>query len=182
MTFTRSTPLLLALLATLLWTLLPGGSAASQETTVVFLVRHAERGDDGAMTGSEDPHLSPAGAQRAQELALLLRDAGITHLHSTDYRRTRATAAPLARELGIEVALYEGGHLQAFARQLSAVPGRHLVVGHSDTTPALVTALGGDPHGEIEPLEYDRLYMVRAGPENTETVLFRYGDPYSTPY
>jgi len=149
---------------------------------VVFLVRHAERGDDGAMTGSEDPRLSPAGVQRAQELALLLRDAGITHLHSTDYRRTRATAAPLARDTGLEVTLYDGGNLQAFARRLSSIPGRHLVVGHSDTTPALVAALGGDPHGEIEPLEYDRLYMVRVGPEKAETVLLRYGDPYSAPY
>lgn len=87
MTVPRPTPLLLTLLATVMGSLLPGGSATSQETTVVFLVRHAERGDDGAMTGSEDPRLSQAGVQRAQELALLLRDAGITHLHSTDYSK-----------------------------------------------------------------------------------------------
>ena len=34
------------------------------------------------------------------------------------------------------------------------------MVGHSNTTPALVEALGGDPGSPIESLEYDRLYMV----------------------
>lgn len=158
--------------------ILPLSTASAQDGTLVFLVRHAERADDGAMTGSEDPHLSEAGLRRAHDLATLLRDAGITHIHSTDYRRTRETAAPLVRELGLPVAIYDTGNLEAFAQLLTSTPGRHLVVGHSNTTPALATALGGNPHGGIESMEYDRLYLLRVGPQGVETILLRFGEPY----
>ncbi len=145
---------------------------------MVFLVRHAERADDGMMTGGEDPHLSEAGEARARLLAALLADAGITHIHSTDLRRTRETAAPLAAATGLAVLVYEADDLGGFARRLMEAPGRHLVVGHSNTTPALVEALGGDPHGGIETMEYDRLYLLRLGGEGAETVLLRFGEPY----
>ncbi len=167
-------PLILPLLGSLLFAV----PASAQDETMVFLVRHAERADDGAMTGSEDPHLSRAGLDRAEVVAHLLQDAGITHVHSTHYRRTRETALPLARLLDLDVATYDADNLEVFAETLRAIPGRHLVVGHSDTTPALVSALGGHPGGEIRPLEYDRLYLLRLGPGGTETVLLRFGSPF----
>jgi len=48
------------------------------------------------------------------------------------------------------------------AAKLKATPGRHLVVGHSNTTPQLTELLGGDG-GEpiVEATEYDRLYVVK---------------------
>lgn len=146
-----------------------------QEESLVFLVRHAERADDGAMTGHEDPHLSEAGYQRARLLAEVLRDAEIQYVYSTDYIRTTETAQPAAELLGVEVRIYDPDDLGTFAATLRATPGRHLVVGHSDTTPELVSALGGDPHGEIESMEYDRLYLVRAGSSGASTVLLRFG-------
>jgi hypothetical protein len=42
---------------------------------VVYLVRHAEKTDDG-----RDPELSATGRERASELARMLRDAGISHI------------------------------------------------------------------------------------------------------
>ena len=145
---------------------------------LVFLVRHAERADDGGMAPEEDPHISPAGAERAEALARMLGNAGITHIHSTDYFRTRATAAPLAAATGLSVSVYDAGNQAAFAGELLATPGRHLVVGHSNSIPGLVTALGGDPHGAIASMEYDRLYLVSIGPAGAETVLLRFGEPF----
>jgi len=149
-----------------------------QEENIVFLVRHAERADDGQMTGQEDPHLSDAGIARAVELARMLADADLTDVYSTDFQRTRETAEPTAEAHGLTVSLYDADNLEAFADSLKTLPGRHLVVGHSNTTPQLVAELGGDPHAEMAPMEYDRLYLVSIRPSGVETVLLRFGQPY----
>lgn len=156
----------------------------AQEGTVFFLVRHAERADDGpadpAMVTdphlAQDPPLSEGGQARARLLASMLRDAGLTHIHSTSYRRTLETAAPTAEATGLTVEPYDASDLEAFSRRLRETPGRHLIVGHSNTTPALVRALGGDPGEPIEPLEYDRLYVLTLEGDAVLTVLLRFGE------
>ena len=180
---------LTSLLLLFLATSLPGVLEA-QDDTVIFLVRHAERADDApedpGMAAkpaiaqdprmmAEDPPLSQAGRARAALLATLLRDANLTHIHSTDYLRTRETARPSAEAVGVEISIYDSSDLAAFARELLTTPGTHLVVGHSNTTPELVRALGGNPGPSIQSLEYDRLYMVLPGEESSRTVLLRFG-------
>lgn len=157
----------------------PIPTASSDEASVIWLVRHAERADDG-MEAQSDPELSEAGRDRARELARLLSDAGITAVYSTPFQRTRQTAAPLAAAMGVEVQSYDPrdpGDMEAFMSRIRA-PGRHVVVGHSNTTPALVERLGGDPLSPIEELEYDRIYVVVLGPDGTATsTLLRFGAP-----
>ncbi|MHA7898825.1 MAG: SixA phosphatase family protein [Henriciella sp.] len=153
------------------------GNAPSQspETSAheIYLVRHAEK-----QTG-ENPSLTPDGARRADTLATLLADIGITHIHSTDYKRTLETAAPTAQQTGLGVQIYDPRDLNAFADQLLAIKGVHLVVGHSNTTPQLVAALGGEPGTEIdEKSEYDRLYVISVGQNGVESRLDRYGLRY----
>ena len=63
------------------------------DTVVVFVVRHTEKAKDG----SKDPDLTEAGRRRAEELASLLGQSGLTHLYSSEFRRTRETVGPLAR-------------------------------------------------------------------------------------
>jgi probable phosphoglycerate mutase len=151
--------------------------SAAQEETLIFLVRHAERADDGGMEADEDPHLSEAGFARARLLAEMLKDVGLTHVHSSDYIRTRETGGPAAEAARLEIEVYDHRALEGFAARLLATPGRHLVVGHSNTTPALAAALGGDPHQAIGHLEYDRLYLVTVGATGIDTVLLRFGEP-----
>lgn len=164
----------------LAWPFSPGLRA--QEGTVVFLVRHAERADDGMSRPSvlhpetqDDPHLSEAGHVRAALLAEMLRDVGLTHIHSTDYLRTRETAEPVAAVAGLEILTYDASDLEGLAASLRALPGRHLIVGHSNTTPELVQALGGEPGEPIESMEYDRLYILTLDVESASTVLLRFG-------
>lgn len=149
--------------------------------SLVVLVRHAEKAEAPA----NDPPLSPEGEERARALARTLADAGITRIHSSDTRRTRDTAAPLAAALGLEIELYDPRDLPGMADRLRALPGRHLVVGHSNTTDVLSGLLGGASFGEIvEAWEYDRLYFLTPQPEvpgiapgisGFETVLIRFG-------
>lgn len=149
--------------------------ATRQEPVVVYLVRHAEKADDG----TDDPPLAIAGRIRVQTLKTLFADVSLTHVHTTDWKRTRDTARPFAEEAGVELAMYDPRELETLATGIMATPGRHLVAGHSNTTPQLVAALGGDPGGEIDDLEYDRLYILVIGPgESTVTTLLRFGEPY----
>lgn len=145
----------------------------SRRPAVVFLVRHAEK--EG---GGRDPQLSAAGAARAQALANLLRDAGVEQVHTTNFLRTRQTAEPVASLLGVEPQLYDPRDLAGLAERLQSVGGRHLVVGHSNTTPDLVKRLGGDPGPHLEEAtEFDRLYIVTLSEQGrVETVRLHYGD------
>lgn len=163
---------MLAVLALLLLvgTVPARAQAGPADTVVVFLVRHAEKLDD-----SRDPPLSDVGQRRAVELARLLGDAGVSHVWSTEYQRTRATAQPLAAARGLSVRPYDANNLAGFAAELLAMPGRHLVVGHSNTTPALARALGGNGGNLIGDLEYDRLYVLTKAGNHLTTVQLRWG-------
>lgn len=145
---------------------------AKPDPLVVFVVRHAEKAE-----GGRDPVLSEQGNVRAKVLATTLSSAGIQHIHSTDYRRTMLTAFPVAQATKLKVQTYDPRKLSDFAASVRTTGGRHLVVGHSNTTPALVKLLGGDPGKPIdEQSEYDRLYVVTiASNGESSCVLIRYG-------
>ena len=88
----------------LLLACLAASPAAAQHT--IFLVRHAERADTTPGTSptmAADPDLSEAGRARAESLATALKDAKITAIYATKYKRTQQTAAPLAKALGLTV-------------------------------------------------------------------------------
>ena len=148
---------------------------AGRKRHTIFLVRHAEKTAD-----KNDPGLTQAGQARALALANRLGGEGITHIHSSDYTRTRDTAEPLAEKMGLVIQIYDPRDLPAIAAKLKATPGRHLVVGHSNTTPPLVELLGGDGGSPIvEASEYDRLYIVTTKEgEPVKSYLTRYGEPY----
>lgn len=149
-----------------------------QDPLVIFLVRHAEK-DVESM--EKDSHLTEEGYLRAAELARTLADAEIEYVHSSDFIRTRNTAAPVAVLFGLEIELYETSMLLDLADTIKARGGRHLVVGHSNTTPAMVEILGGDSGSPIvEEYEYDRLYVVSITGNKVNTVLLRYGESSSS--
>ena len=138
--------------------------AAHGESTVeIIAFRHAEK------LGGNDPGLTEQGIARAARLAEVLAAYEPTHLYSTDYARTQATIAPLAEAISIDVQSYNPRELQAFADQLRETPGVHVVSGHSNTTPQLVAALGGDPGEGISEDYYDALYVVRICGDKVKT-------------
>jgi broad specificity phosphatase PhoE len=131
----------------------------------VIVTRHAERADDGS---TRDPELSPAGRARARALADAVGRAGIESVITTQYVRTRDTAAPLAALLGLTQRVVESasGGADAHVAELRSVVLAHppgsvvLVVGHSNTVPMLVRALTGHPIADMPESEYGTLFIV----------------------
>jgi broad specificity phosphatase PhoE len=146
----------LVLLAVLL-----AAPAAARAQSVVFLVRHAERADAGMAAGkSTDPDLSDAGRARADALAAMLKDARISEVFVTALKRTHQTAAPIARLLGVTVTQIAGNDVTGLTARLKAATGNTLVVGHSNTIPAIIKALGIDEEIVIGDTEFDQLFVV----------------------
>lgn len=131
-------------------------SASAEPALTVFLVRHAEREASGA-----DPSLTEAGRARAESLAALLADAGITAIFSSEYKRTQETAAPLAKQLNLSVTVVPGKDTDALLARLRALTpgGRALIVGHSNTIPELAQRLTGVKVAELSETDFDRLYV-----------------------
>jgi phosphohistidine phosphatase SixA len=160
----------IAILLAALGMLVPDArDTAAQSPPVIYLVRHAETGG-----GGDDPALSPEGRARAARLARMLAGAGLTSVYTTDVARTRGTAGPVAEAAAVDVRTYEPTGLRELAAELRSRPGRHLVVGHSNTTPALVQLLGGDPGGPIAEDEYGRVYQLTLADDGTHTALLGY--------
>lgn len=141
--------------------------SASADAQSIILVRHAERADTvagAAPTMAADPDLSAAGVERARRLAVMLKDAGITAVHVTQFKRTQQTAAPLAAAIGVTPTVSPAAESAALVATLRAATGNVLVVGHSNTVPEIVAALGVTPVFTIGDAEYDNLLVVSLTP------------------
>jgi broad specificity phosphatase PhoE len=139
------------------------------KVTTVFLVRHAEK----AANPPEDPPLLEAGSLRAQELARILGRAGIKAIYTSQFLRTKQTAEPLARLLGVASTTVpirmsasnpreiSQDSFKEMAEKVYARAGENaLIVGHSNTVPEVIRALGGDTVPTIDEKEFDDLFVV----------------------
>lgn len=128
--------------------------AAAPAQQAVFVVRHAEK------ISESDERLTDAGRARAERLASILKDSGVTAIYSTDTERARDTAAPLAAAVGKPVRIYD--KLAPLVERLRKENAKEvvLVVGHSNTVPELLKALGYAETITIASGEYDNLFVV----------------------
>jgi len=115
-------------------------------TTTIVLVRHAEK----QLGTIEDPPLTQEGDERARQLARLFGASAplgsVQAIYATSTRRAQATAAPLAERLGLTVVTANDAPV-ALARRVRREHhgGVALVVGHSNTIPAIAAALASRP-------------------------------------
>jgi broad specificity phosphatase PhoE len=135
-------------------------AAASAQQTVI-LVRHAEL-QSAAMAGPKQVPLSEAGAARAKRLAGILKDSGIDAIYVTDFVRTNKTAEPLARELNKKLTVLPKGDPRELVERLRKNHDGQtvLLVGHTDTLPGLLKALGHPAEVRIEPDDYGNIFVV----------------------
>jgi len=136
--------------------LLALAASRAQAQKAIFVVRHAEKASDA---NEKEVPLSDQGKARADRLATMLRDAGVTAICSTDTVRTRSTAEPLARALHMTIRIYSD--VNDLASQLRREPDTvALVVGHGNTVPVFLAAFGVKEKIELGDHEYDNLFVV----------------------
>jgi len=135
-------------------------NAFAQKTTI-WLVRHAEKLTTDPT--DKNPELSAVGLERAADLAKTLQKEKITTIYTTHYRRTIATALPLATALQLTPVIYNAKDLNVIAiKALQENKGKTaLIVGHSNTLIPIIKALNCEvPFEELSDEDYDMLFKV----------------------
>lgn len=137
------------------------GEVSAQKKTVILL-RHAEK-DLSPEQNSSDPELSAAGKERAQRLIKALKKYRPFAIYSSDYKRTRATVAPLAEKYKINVQIYDPRKLNDIAAAVRGSNARRIVVvGHNTTTAALTNLLIGEKKfKDLLETEYDKIFILK---------------------
>src|SRR5438552_3804165 len=165
------------------------------EFPTLVLVRHA---DTAALP---DRPLSAAGLKRAQDLAAALRSARVTAIITTQLRRTRETAQPLAAALGLvpevinvgesalvanpapgaqfppEVVQARAAYIKILEPAVRRLPGVVLAVGHDWSVPGLIASLGGPQLANICPSVFDKLFVLTSAQGKASLIQAHYGDP-----
>lgn len=160
--------LLRTALACLVLGAMPVMAQAPAASTTVIIVRHAEK----AAEPTDDPPLTVEGQARAQALVDVVKDAGVRSIISTKTLRTRSTAAPAAAALTLLTEIAPGTPAAVATNVLTNHRGQTvLVVGHSNTVPAIIAALGAQAPAPICDAEYDNVFVVTVPPAGAASVV-----------
>ncbi len=151
----RNTALLLLMISAF------AATTAAQKKTFI-LVRHAEK-DVSANADKVDPELADEGKARAARLVKVLKKYRPGAVYSSNFKRTRDTAQPVAlwRKKGVEI--YDHKDLKAQVdRMMVSKTKRFLVVGHNSTTPALANLLiKEDKYKTLPESDYGKIWIVK---------------------
>jgi 2,3-bisphosphoglycerate-dependent phosphoglycerate mutase len=121
----------------------------------LYLIRHAEKKMD-----KDDPALTQCGKFRAKQLASILENAKIKKIYSTRYKRTMATASPLALQQKLAINSYAPNKLEQLAWQLTKDKENAVIFGHSNTTSQLAELLSQSKVDSISEKQYRGIYQV----------------------
>lgn len=158
-------------------------SSRAEPSTLVIVVRHAEKDT----SSNDDPHLTAAGRARAAALAEAIADAHVEAIITSQLLRSRETARPAAEANGVvpEVIARTSATISD-ARAVARAVRRHaghavLVVGHGETVGPLLQALGAPRIPTLCASDYSELFiLVLKGPA-ARLIRGSYGAPSATP-
>lgn len=128
-----------------------------------WVIRHAEK---DLTPGVPDAALTEAGLARAAAWAERFRAEPLAAVLCTKWRRSRETAGPIASAHGIEPTIVDADAGAAASAVRALLPGsRVVIVGHSNTIPPILDALGaGVPGLTISEDEYGGVWEVSVAP------------------
>lgn len=118
----------------------------------IYLSRHMEKAPAG-----RDPALTECGQAQAAALASLLRTKAPSVVYHTPYQRTRQTAQALRPT---PLRAYDPTDLPALQSSLVQQSGVVVVIGHSNTIPALAQQLSGQPVAALTEQDYGLVYQL----------------------
>ncbi len=132
---------------------------ATETVTTYYLIRHAEK--DISNHSDKNPNLTEIGVQRAESWANILKEISFDAVYSTNYNRTLQTAKPIAKSNNLKTSIYELSTFNLDKFKEETLGKTVLVVGHSNTTPALVnTLLGIEKYPQINESNYSNIYII----------------------
>jgi len=147
-----------------LLTLCLAGTVSAQKKLII-LVRHAEKSATGNTEdmAKGDPDLSTEGRERAERLAKAVKRYRPDVIYATEYKRTRQTAEPLAKLRHKEIQTFDPAkQADLVPLMLNGKPKRYVIVGHSNTTPALAgLLLKKDVFKPLPDTEYGVFWVIR---------------------
>jgi len=128
---------------------------------VYFVMRHLDTPE-----GERDPDLTAQGERRAALLPdFFFEDERPAAIYVSDFRRTRQTAAPLAARLGLTPIVYDPADTPALVARVRAGPLPALIVGHSNTVPDIIEALGGHRPPPLVHADFGDVWRIGVGGE-----------------
>lgn len=147
------------------------------QPSLVVLVRHGEK----QPTPADDPSLSEAGVARARALDAALANAAPSTIIVSPRKRTGETAVVVQQRVGVTptVIPLDAQHVKNVAAAVMKASGVVLVVGHSNTIPAIVNALAGTKLPDICDASYATMFLVTpaTGGGRAHVVKTMYGTP-----
>ena len=147
------------------------------QPSLVVLVRHGEK----QPTPADDPSLSEAGVARARALDAALANAVPSMIVVSTRKRTVETATVVQQRVGVTptVINLDGQHVKNVAAAVMQASGVVLVVGHSNTIPAIVNQLAGTSFPDICDAHYATMFLVTParGGMPAQVVKTMYGTP-----
>jgi len=158
-------PLIFALLAVLILSSCKqqGETTTSEEetaTSVYYLIRHAEK--DRSDPDNKDPMLTEEGRARAERWKNYFDTIALDAVYSTEYNRTQGTAKPTAAKKDLAIVTYDVPYAMSTDFRKDTKGKKVLVVGHSNTTPALANAfLGSQRFSDMDDNDNSSLFVVR---------------------
>lgn len=130
------------------------------EISTFYFIRHAEK--DRTDPEAIDPELNQRGLGRAMHWAEILNQVQLDAVYSTDFERTNMTAAPVSVKQDITVQYYDPDQLDIDQFKQENRGRNVLVVGHSNSTPALVNKfLGEEKYSAMDDYDNGSLFIVQ---------------------
>lgn len=126
-----------------------------QPEPVFYVMRHLHTPE-----GASDPDLTAEGQRQAQLLANWFTGEPPAAIFVTDTKRSRQTAAPLAARLGLTPMVYDPRSLPILIGEVMKSPNPALIIGHSNTVPDIVQALGGQPPEALTHRDFGDIWVI----------------------
>jgi 2,3-bisphosphoglycerate-dependent phosphoglycerate mutase len=143
-----------------------------KEQTTIYLLRHAEK---DTTVDQYNPPLIAEGIKRAKNLLGELEGKEIKYIYSTKYDRTINTVKPLSKATNKDIHIYEYHKWQTMLDSLKAIPGNHLICGHSDNLLPMIAYLGASVgKNKLGHQEYDNLFKVIMGEDSVSGEVIKF--------
>ena len=130
--------------------------APIQPASTFYVMRHLHTPE-----GAADPDLTAEGQRQAQLLANWFGTEPPATIFVSNTKRAQQTAAPLAAKLGITPIVYDPRNTAALMGEVMKEPPPVLIVGHSNTVPDIVAALGGERPGPLVHEDFGDVWRIR---------------------